>query len=174
MYTHFTNLHTHTYTQLAATASTAWDNTVANQQQQDARRLAGNSNVAKNGYSLPFTNKPTPLGYSSAWGTPQRGWQGRYHGPWINHTCCSRHCNTAYVADEDAHTYNVITTQVVAHRQEYLANYMAGYARPHNAAFQQYFGVECACCACTHRTPQCQSWGYRAHTSRVRACWWCS
>ena len=174
MYTHFTNLHTHTYTQLAATASTAWDNTVANQQQQDARRLAANSNVANNGYSLPFTNKPTPLGYSSAWGTPQRGWQGRYHGPWINHTCCSRHCNTAYVADEDAHTYNVITTQVVAHRQEYLANYMAGYARPHNAAFQQYFGVECACCACTHRTPQCQSWGYRAHTSRVRACRWCS
>ena len=130
---------------------------MANQQQQDARRLAANSNAANNGYSLPFTNKPTPLGYSSAWGTPQRGWQGRYHGPWINHTCCSRHCNTAYVADEDAHTYNVITTQVVAHRQEYLANYMAGYARPHNAAFQQYFGVECACCACTHRTPQCQS-----------------
>jgi hypothetical protein len=147
----FATEHVPKHTWIASFGPMTW---TSKKKEKDAKSPAANSNVARNGYSLPF-NKPTALGHSSVWGTPQRGWQGRYHGPWINHTCCAWHCNTEFVPDEDAHTYNVVTTHVVAKRQEYLANYMAGYARPHNAAFERCFGDVCVCCACTHSTPHC-------------------
>ena len=114
-----------------------------------------NSTIAENGYSMYFTQIPTPLAHTSGWGTPKKGWRGKYWSPWINHTCCTFHCNTEFVADEEAETFNVKTTQDVAYNDEYLANYVAGYAAPHSVHFAALFGIQCACCACTHRTVHC-------------------
>ena len=58
--------------------------------------------------------------------------------------------------DEDAHTYNVIrvTTKVVAERQEYLANYMAGPddmpGHTMKPGFQICFGSRRVCVLCMH------------------------
>lgn len=36
--------------------------------------VAANCTIGENGYSMYFTNKPTPLGYTTAWGNPNRDW----------------------------------------------------------------------------------------------------
>ena len=120
--------------------------------------MVDNGHVGQNGYRMYFCNALTPLGYKAAWGTPQRGWQGKHHAPLINHTCCKVHCNTRYVADEEATTFNVITTQHVTDGAEFLANYVHGFARPHSACFENLFSQKCKCCACTQRTVLCAPW----------------
>ena len=117
--------------------------------------MVANGHVGQNGYRMYFCNALTPLGYKAAWGTPRRGWQGKHHAPLINHTCCKVHCNTRYVADEEATTFNVITTQHVADGAKFLANYVQGFARPHSACFENLFSQKCKCCTCTQRTVLC-------------------
>jgi hypothetical protein len=66
-----------------------------------------NSALAKNGFSMYFTKKPTPLAYTSGWGTQKKGWRGRYWAPPC--TFHTFHCNTTFVPDEEAETFNVKT-----------------------------------------------------------------
>ena len=77
--------------------------------------------------------------------TPMRGWERRFMGPRINHTCCVRHHNCVYVPSDcmdimSGTTMNVRTTRVVPAGEEFLTHY--------GQRHHKIVGETCLCCAC--------------------------
>ena len=97
--------------------------------------------------------------------TPLLGWQDKYDGPYVNHTCCTFHVNAEFIATEDygdeeaapMTTVNIKTIRQIRnqwrdHYEEILVHYGRDY--------KQIVGGECKCCACKQRTSKCQAISY--------------
>ena len=82
---------------------------------------------------------PTALGAVSRSIVPKRGWQGKYHGAKVNHTCCPTHQNAKYVSSACGHCVYVRMTKPARRGTEILVAYNGG------AFFKDH---SCACCAC--------------------------
>ena len=112
--------------------------------------------VAASGYSLRFFI-PTALGQKACWGTPKTNWFKKHTGGYINHTCCLACRNCEWYPDDNASTFNVVTTRDLLAGEECLVNYFSGEAAPYSRLFEECFETLCTCCACTRKTPNCCS-----------------
>ena len=106
------------------------------------------------------------------------GWQDKYDGPYVNHTCCTFHVNAEFIAtedygDEEAAPMTTVNIKTIRHirnvtpgmlrdlkiggewRQQ-LEEILVHYGRD----YKQIVGGECKCCACTQRTSKCQAISY--------------
>ena len=115
-----------------------------------------NARVAASGYSLRFFI-PTALCQKACWGTPKTNWFKKHTGGYINHTCCLACRNCEWYPDDNASTFNVVTTRDLLAGEECLVNYFSGEAAPYSRLFEECFETLCTCCACTRKTPNCYS-----------------
>ena len=75
-------------------------------------------------------------------------------GPMIDHSCCLKHVNCAYVrtdadADEDGqHNVMVWITRDVCMGEEFLAHF--------GEQFKTVLSTGCECCACRRATAECR------------------
>ena len=100
--------------------------------------------------------------------TPIHGWQGKFDGPYVNHTCCIHHVNAEFVPTEDygeeegapMTTVNVRTVKSVGWERP-LSQYsrydlvMPEILVDYGPDFRKIVGV-CRCCACRKATPRCE------------------
>ena len=100
--------------------------------------------------------------------TPIQGWQGKFDGPYVNHTCCIHHVNAEFVPTEDygeeegapMTTVNVRTVKSV-HWERPLSpdsryvEEMPEILVDYGPDFRKIVGV-CRCCACRKATPRCE------------------
>ena len=100
--------------------------------------------------------------------TPIHGWQGKFNGPYVNHTCCIHHVNAEFVPTEDygeeegapMTTVNVRTVKSVGWERP-LSQYsrydlvMPEILVDYGPDFRKIVGV-CRCCACRKATPRCE------------------
>ena len=100
--------------------------------------------------------------------TPIQGWQGKFDGPYVNHTCCIHHVNAEFVPTEDygeeegapITTVNVRTIKKV---QRQLTVTHAPYVITENPEILVHYGPDyrrivgvCRCCACRKARPECR------------------
>jgi hypothetical protein len=100
--------------------------------------------------------------------TPVMGWQSKFAGPYVNHTCCIHHLNAEFVSTEDygneegapMSTVNVRMTKDVPEARQRPYNEAGYYICPeilvnYGPDYERIVGT-CRCCAHTQKTLQCR------------------
>ena len=99
--------------------------------------------------------------------TPVAGWQSKYDGAYVNHTCCIEHVNAEFVSTEDyggelgapMSTVNVRIINNADYRDVLTATGLSEVVEEilvhYGSDYKRIVGV-CKCCACSQETPECR------------------